>query len=61
MEGLEKYLSQRKQRYFDWVTDQQLLTSQLMLESERHDDVVLLDVVDVYRNLPWKLIAFLKW
>ncbi|XP_059470265.1 UDP-GalNAc:beta-1,3-N-acetylgalactosaminyltransferase 2-like isoform X2 [Neocloeon triangulifer] len=61
MEGLEKFLSQKQQRYFDWMTEQKLLTSQLILESERHDDVILLNVVDVYRNLPSKLISFLKW
>jgi Galactosyltransferase len=61
VEGLEKFLSQKQQRYFDWMTEQKLLTSQLMHESDRHDDIILLDIIDVYRNLPLKLISFLKW
>lgn len=33
----------------------------LQEESLRHGDVVFVDVVDTYRNVPSKLLRFYKW
>jgi hypothetical protein len=38
-----------------------LLKDRLMKESEEKKDILFLDVVDVYRNLPRKLLNFFKW
>lgn len=33
----------------------------LAIETQTHGDIVLVDVVDVYRNVPMKLIQAVKW
>lgn len=33
----------------------------LKQESLRHGDMVFVDVVDTYRNVPFKLLQFYKW
>lgn len=33
----------------------------LQQESLRHGDMVFVDVVDTYRNVPSKLLQFYKW
>lgn len=33
----------------------------LRQESRRHGDMVFVDVVDTYRNVPSKLLQFYKW
>ena len=38
-----------------------LLKDKLMKESEEKKDILFLDVVDVYRNLPRKLLNFFRW
>lgn len=38
-----------------------LIDEKLFEEINLHDDILLVDVVDVYRNLPKKLLQFHKW
>jgi hypothetical protein len=44
-----------------WEKETELMKSKLIKESEEKKDILFLDVVDVYRNLPRKLLRFLKW
>ena len=34
---------------------------ELQREIRIHDDILMVDVVDVYRNLPKKLLKFYSW
>jgi len=34
---------------------------ELQREMRAHDDILMVDVVDVYRNLPKKLLKFYNW
>lgn len=34
---------------------------ELQRELRAHDDILMVDVVDVYRNLPKKLLKFYNW
>lgn len=34
---------------------------ELQREMRLHDDILMVDVVDVYRNLPQKLLKFYNW
>ena len=34
---------------------------ELQREIRIHDDILMVDVVDVYRNLPKKLLKFYNW
>ena len=53
--------AERKKRLTLWEEklqrDQQLLVE----ETKKHNDILIVDVKDYYRNIPKKLLMFYKW
>ncbi|XP_030012529.1 UDP-GalNAc:beta-1,3-N-acetylgalactosaminyltransferase 2 [Sphaeramia orbicularis] len=60
-EGLAELLRGRRSRMASHASRLRLEDEALQEESERHGDMVLVDVVDTYRNVPSKLLQFYKW
>ncbi|XP_054263762.1 UDP-GalNAc:beta-1,3-N-acetylgalactosaminyltransferase 2-like [Macrosteles quadrilineatus] len=59
--GLEKKINKTKERTEDWNKYVEKVYTQLQRESVEHGDILFLDMVDVYRNLPQKMFLFYKW
>jgi len=61
LDSLKQHIAGRLDRRQDWVSnvtsEQQRLTSELT----QFHDMVFVDVVDVYRNVPYKLLLFARW
>jgi hypothetical protein len=55
------HVATRNDRQKSWENEMKSLKNKLLKESEDKGDILFLDVVDVYRNLPRKLLNFLKW
>jgi len=55
------HVARRAHRRKSWENKVKLLKDKLMTESEEKKDILFLDVVDVYRNLPRKLLNFFRW
>lgn len=60
-EALVGLLRGRPSRMEQHVLGQQQEDAALEQESQRHGDMVFVDVVDTYRNVPTKLLQFYKW
>jgi hypothetical protein len=60
-EELQLYIATRSDRRKSWGNEIALLKNKLLKESEEKKDLLFLDGVDVYRNLPRKLLHFFKW
>lgn len=60
-EALAGLLRGRRSRMEHHVLGQQQEDASLEQESLRHGDMVFVDVVDTYRNVPTKLLQFYKW
>ncbi|XP_006895453.1 PREDICTED: UDP-GalNAc:beta-1,3-N-acetylgalactosaminyltransferase 2 [Elephantulus edwardii] len=60
-DALLKNLHSRPQRLSEHMSALHQEDALLKEESRRHDDVVFVDVVDTYRNVPAKLLNFYKW
>ena len=45
----------------EWTKQEENVTDLLALEEKKHHDILFVDVTDVYRNLPLKLLSFHKW
>jgi hypothetical protein len=58
---LQLHVATRNERQKSWENEMSLLKKKLLKESEEKQDILFLDVVDVYRNLPRKLLHFFKW
>ncbi|KAJ1519454.1 hypothetical protein ONE63_004744 [Megalurothrips usitatus] len=56
-----KYLMEREVRSLQWQKQIVLLEESLRNEANIEKDIVLLDVLDVYKNIPTKLLQFYKW
>lgn len=59
--ALKEHICLTKQRKSEWMLKIQMLNKSLNQEQDLHQDIVFVDVVDVYRNLPIKMFLFLKW
>jgi hypothetical protein len=55
------HIASKLDRRKTWENEIELLKNKLLKESEEKKDILFLDVVDVYRNLPRKLLQFFKW
>ena len=44
-----------------WQSVLQREQNELQREMSQYDDILLVDVVDVYRSLPRKLLKFYSW
>lgn len=60
-DALLRSLYSRPQRLADHIQDLQVEDALLQEESSVHDDIVFVDVVDTYRNVPAKLLNFYRW
>ncbi|XP_028325385.1 UDP-GalNAc:beta-1,3-N-acetylgalactosaminyltransferase 2 [Gouania willdenowi] len=60
-EGLSELLKGRPARMEHHASRLRQEDSSLQEENLRHDDMVFVDVVDTYRNVPTKLLQFYKW
>ncbi|KAK7901953.1 hypothetical protein WMY93_018722 [Mugilogobius chulae] len=60
-EALSTLLRARPSRMEQHVLELQQEDESLERESRRHRDMVFVDVVDTYRNVPTKLLQFYKW
>ncbi|XP_069685169.1 UDP-GalNAc:beta-1,3-N-acetylgalactosaminyltransferase 2-like isoform X3 [Periplaneta americana] len=58
---LQLHVANKDDRRKTWKNKTALLMKKLLKESEEKKDILFLDVIDVYRNLPRKLAQFFKW
>ena len=58
---LEERRKQRQERKEMWQSVSQREQNELQREMSQYDDILLVDVVDVYRSLPRKLLKFYSW
>lgn len=58
---LEERRKQRQERKEMWQSVLQREQNELQREMSQFDDILLVDVVDVYRSLPRKLLKFYSW
>lgn len=58
---LEERRKQRQVRKKMWQSVLQREQNELQREMSQFDDILLVDVVDVYRSLPRKLLKFYSW
>ncbi|BFZ07340.1 hypothetical protein BsWGS_10378 [Bradybaena similaris] len=59
--SLQRHISLSKQRALAWQEEIRTVASQLQDEEARHGDVVQVTLMDVYRNLPQKLLMCHAW
>lgn len=60
-DALLQNLHSRPQRRIDHISSLHEEDALLKEESSVHDDIIFVDVVDTYRNVPAKLLNFYKW
>ncbi|KAK7873094.1 hypothetical protein R5R35_000374 [Gryllus longicercus] len=60
-DNLTTFLRQKSQRKNQWAKQIEFINQKLYEESSRSHDILYLDVVDVYRLLPKKMLNFYKW
>lgn len=58
---LEERRKERQERKKMWQSVLQREQNELQREMSQFDDILLVDVVDVYRSLPRKLLKFYSW
>ena len=58
---LDERRKQRQVRKEMWQAVLQREQNELQREMSQFDDILLVDVVDVYRSLPRKLLKFYSW
>lgn len=51
----------KTQLYFDYKFSLEMENQQLKKEIEINDDILLVDSLDVYRNIPMKMLLFYQW
>ena len=59
--GLNDHVASRNSRQKEWDKYMKDTDEKLRLENEKYGDVVMVPMVDTYRNLPKKLLQFFKW
>lgn len=58
---LTEIASEESTAFSDWHNSQHLITAALQKEADEWEDILFVDVVDVYRNIPRKLLHFYVW
>ena len=58
---LKQHIASRLDRRQKWVSNVTSEQQQLASELIQFQDMVFVDVVDVYRNVPYKLLQFAHW
>lgn len=60
-EALLQSLQSRSERLMHHINKLEEENALLKEESNAYDDIVFVDVVDTYRNVPAKLLNFYRW
>lgn len=60
-EELMESVKQRDEKHQEWSTEMDRVQKRLQEENIKHRDLVLVDAVDTYQNLPLKVLLFHKW
>jgi len=58
---LRQHIAGRLERRQNWVSSMTSEQHQLTSEVAQFHDILFVDVVDVYRNVPYKLLHFAHW
>jgi hypothetical protein len=58
---LQDHILWKFRRKENWIKQQLLEEKLLIEESKKYGDISFLNVTDVYRNLPAKILHFLTW
>ena len=61
MDTLRQHVASRSERRQNWVSNVTSEQHQLTSELTQFHDIIFVDVVDVYRNVPYKLLKFARW
>lgn len=61
MKDLKSMLSHEEAVTSEWIKNLKKLNEKLLIESKAENDIVFVDVMDTYRNLPSKLLHFYNW
>jgi len=61
LDSLKQHVASSVDRRENWVSNVTSDQHQLTSELTQFHDVVFVDVVDVYRNVPYKLLHFARW
>lgn len=61
LNDVDKHLKEKDSRSMQWQSHVETLSQDLEREAATEKDVLFLDVVDVYKNIPKKLLQFYKW
>jgi len=61
LDTLKQHLASRLDRRQNWVGNMTSEQHQLTFELTQFNDIMFVDVVDVYRNVPYKLLYFARW
>ncbi|XP_069116721.1 UDP-GalNAc:beta-1,3-N-acetylgalactosaminyltransferase 2-like [Argopecten irradians] len=61
IDTLKDHLASRQKLNRFWKKKRATITSKLRQEAEKYGDILFVNVTDVYRNLPAKLLQFHKW
>jgi len=61
LDSLKWHIASRLDRTQGWVSNVTSEQQQLTSELTQFNDIVFVDVVDVYRNVPYKLLQFAHW
>ncbi|XP_071833739.1 UDP-GalNAc:beta-1,3-N-acetylgalactosaminyltransferase 2-like [Apostichopus japonicus] len=60
-EELMETVKQTDEKRQEWSTEMDRVQKRLQEENKKHRDIVLVDAVDTYQNLPLKVLLFHKW
>lgn len=58
---LETVLSEKQSRSLEWDRQIKSMYKRLSYEAYTEQDILFVDVLDVYRNIPDKLLSFYVW
>lgn len=58
---LAYYIKGKQNRQSEWLQHVEETRTQLQFENNQYKDIIFMDIVDVYRNLPEKLLRLLEW
>lgn len=61
LENLNKMISKEENITSEWLSHLENVNEKLLKENMKTQDILFVDVLDTYRNLPLKLLQFYRW
>lgn len=61
LENLNKMISKEENITSEWLSHLENVNKKLLKENMKTQDILFVDVLDTYRNLPLKLLQFYRW